>query len=104
MVQVLLVVLAATLVWVAGYSLGRARGLDEAAARDRFDTPRRPSAVQVGALLVLAAVAGAGAWALQGPEGVRMPVPARLDELAGRAEDVAIGRATEHAPRDGAQP
>lgn len=46
------------------------------------------------ALGVLALCAWIGAWLLADGRGVRIPTPARLEELATRAEDAAIQRAT----------
>lgn len=61
-------------------------------------------AVQGAALLVLTSCAGAGAYALQGPGGsVRLPTPARLEELAGRAEAVAIGKVESEATAPGSE-
>jgi hypothetical protein len=70
MVQVLLVLVAGGLLVFGGYALGKSAGYEDA---------------QKGAL--------GAAVALQGPAGPRMPTPGRLEELAGRAEDEAIGRA-----------
>ncbi len=44
-------------------------------------------------LLAIAAALGAGAWLLADGRDVRIPTPARLEELAGRAERVAIDKA-----------
>jgi hypothetical protein len=41
----------------------------------------------------------AGAFLLQGSDGVRVPTPARLDELTGRAEQSAVQRAEQMAER-----
>ncbi|HWC13625.1 MAG TPA: hypothetical protein VG929_03425 [Actinomycetota bacterium] len=43
--------------------------------------------------LVVATVALAAAWSLSDGPSVRVPTPARLDELAGRAESVALEKA-----------
>ncbi len=46
-------------------------------------------------------IAIGGALLLQDPRGgVRLPTPARLDELAGRAEAAAVERAERHASDD----
>jgi hypothetical protein len=52
---------------------------------------------QVAVLLVLAAIGLGAAWSLSEGRDVRIPSPARLDELAGRAERVAIERAEDQA-------
>ncbi|MEA2452215.1 MAG: hypothetical protein QOG04_925 [Actinomycetota bacterium] len=46
-------------------------------------------------LLVLGAVMGVAAYSLSDGPSVRIPTPARLDELAGRAEQVAIEKAAD---------
>lgn len=61
---------------------------------------RAGSVAQPVVLGVLALVAWAAAWLLADGRGVRIPTPARLDELAGRAEQVAIARAEEAATED----
>jgi hypothetical protein len=53
--------------------------------------------MQVAALAVLGTAALVTALALQGSGGIRVPTPARLDELAGRAESVAVERARKAA-------
>jgi hypothetical protein len=91
--QVLLVVVAAGLLMLAGYSWGRATGFDAGKRADEVGGPKEPG---IGATIVLGAfglVALAGAFVLGGPEGVRIPRPARLEELAGRAEAVAVEKA-----------
>lgn len=50
------------------------------------------STSQAVVLLVLGAVCAGGAFLLSDGPSVRIPTPARLDELAGRAEQVAIGK------------
>ena len=91
--QGILVLLAAALLAFAGYGLGRVHGFDAGRRADALETPRRPSAAQVVVLAGLGLGALAGALALQGPSGPRVPTPARLDELSGRAEASAIARA-----------
>ena len=91
-VQLLLVLISAGLIMFAGYSLGRVHGY-EAAIEDPLDRPRRPSFVQPLVLLTLGGLSLVAAAVLQEGSGVRLPVPARLDELAGRAEEAAIERA-----------
>jgi hypothetical protein len=98
LMQALLVLIAAGLLIFAGYSWGRASGFD-AGRRDDVDAPRRPSALQPVVLAVLGAGALVVALGLGSPDGIRIPTPARLDELAGRAESTAVQRA-ERAARD----
>jgi hypothetical protein len=95
LVQLLLVAIAAGLFVFAGYSLGRVAGYDDGRRADRLDAPRRPSAVQTVVLLALggAAIGAAAALGTGGP--LRLPTPARLEELVGRAEATAIRRAEE---------
>ena len=99
-VQVLLVIVACGLIVFAGYSWGRASGFDEARKADALDAPREPSRVQTLVLALLGAGAIAAAFALQDGSGVRLPTPARLEELAGRAENTAIRRAAGDASAD----
>jgi hypothetical protein len=96
--QALLVLMATGLLLFAGYSWGRASGF-EAGRRDAIDAPRRPSVLQPVVLAVLGLGALAAAMTLRGREGIRIPTPARLDELAGRAESAADRRG-ERAARD----
>lgn len=100
LVQGLLVLIAAGLFMFAGYALGKSAGYDEGRRADEIGAPAEPSfaGVVVPALLGLGALGGA--LYLQGQGGIRMPSPARLDELAGRAEQVAINRAEEAATSD----
>ncbi len=76
LVQILLLAIAAGLVWFAF-------------AGD--DTQASKTIVS----LVIAVVCLAGAWSLSDGPSVRVPMPARLDELAGRAESVALEKAAE---------
>lgn len=46
-------------------------------------------------LVVIGVLSGGAAYLLADGPSVRVPTPARLDELAGRAESVAIERATD---------
>jgi hypothetical protein len=99
--QGLLVVVAAGLLMLAGYSWGRASGFDAGKRADEVGGPREPG---IGATVVLAALglgALAGAFILGGPEGVRIPSPARLEELAGRAEATAVDKAERAAQESG---
>lgn len=54
---------------------------------------RSPS--QAVTLLFIGAVAGGAAYLLSDGSSVRIPTPARLDELAGRAEQVALDKAAD---------
>jgi len=93
----LLVVTAFALIAFAGYSYGRADGYGAGRRAGEIDAPREPSQVQTVVLAVLAAVSFGAATLLQENATVRIPTPSRLDELAGRAEQVAIDRAEEVA-------
>lgn len=96
-IQGLAIVLGAVALLFAGYSWGRASGIDAARASGDLGSPRRPGPAQV---LVLSAIGLLGlgtAVVLQGSSGPVMPTPARLDELAGRAEQAATVRAEEAA-------
>ena len=76
--QLVLVLVSGGLMMFAGYSLALDRGI-----------------AQVVVLTILGGVAiGAAALLSDGPS-VRIPTPARLDELAGRAEAVAIEKAAD---------
>ena len=96
-VQLLLIVTAFGLMAFAGYSYGKAAGYDLGARAGEIDAPREPSPVQAIVLVVLGVVAFGAATMLQGDSTVRVPTPSRLDELAGRAEQVAIDKAEEVA-------
>ena len=96
-VQVLLVLIAAGLVAFAGYSYGRSDGYEAGQRAGEIDAPREPSGTQTVVLVVLGAAAFGAALLLQDTSTVRVPTPAKLDELAGRAEKVAIERAEEVA-------
>ena len=91
-VQLLLVLIATGLLTFAGYSAGQRSGFDAGRRARAIDSPRPPSVVQIGVLTLLGMGAILGALLLAG-EGVRMPVPARLEELSRRAEDDAVRRA-----------
>jgi hypothetical protein len=103
-VQVLMALLAVGLFTFAGYNAGRASGFEDGRRAEAIDAPARPSASQTVALVVLGTTLLGAAFALQARGGLRMPTPARLDELAGRAEATAIGRAqsaaAERPPED----
>ena len=99
-VQVLLVLLAAGLLLFAGYSLGRVDGYADRGRATDLDAPRPPSIAQTFVLAVLGVGALAGALLIQGG-GLRLPTPARLEELSGRAEGAAVERAEKLAERSG---
>ena len=96
-VQGILVVIAVALLLFAGYSLGQRATLD--GSEETFDSARRPPLTQTIVLVILGGGAFVGALLLQTGGGVRLPTPARLDELAGRAERVALERAEKAATR-----
>lgn len=96
-VQILLVLTAAGLLLFAGYALGRSSGYDAGLRDGEIDAPGRPSSAQTIVLSLLGLSALGGALLLQGDGTVRIPTPARLDELAGRAEQQAIERAEQVA-------
>ncbi len=96
-VQVLLVVAAAVLLVFAGYSFGRVAGYEASQRAGEIDAPREPSLVQPAVLVALGALAFGAAVLLQERSSVRVPTPARLDELTARAEQAAIDRAEEVA-------
>lgn len=96
-IQLLLVLFAVGLFVFAGYSFGRAAGYDDGRRAEQIDAPSQPSLVQAIVLVVLGGVALGGASLLGAGGAVRIPTPARLDDLAGRAESVALQRAEEAA-------
>lgn len=96
-VQILLVLTAAGLLLFAGYAWGSSSGYEAGTRAGEIDAPGRPSAVQTIVLSVLGLGALGGALLLQGDGTVKIPTPARLDELAGRAERQAIERAEQVA-------
>jgi TRAP-type C4-dicarboxylate transport system permease small subunit len=91
-VQALLLVFATGLLLFAGYTWGRASGYEDGRRAGDIDAPSRPSSAQTGVLAVVGGVALVAALMLQG-DGVRVPTPARLEELTGRAEAAAVERA-----------
>ncbi|MQB00430.1 MAG: hypothetical protein GEU78_09090 [Actinobacteria bacterium] len=97
LVQVLMALLAVGLLTFAGYTAGRATGFEEGRRAAAIDAPAEPSTVQTVSLVVLGALLLGAAFALQAQGGLRMPTPARLDELATRAEATAIDRAARAA-------
>ena len=98
-IQILLVLAAAGLIAFAGYSYGRVDGYEAGKRVSDLDPPRPPSIVQPIVLVILGGLALTGAALLQDGNTVRMPTPARLEDLAGRAEQSAIERAEELAGR-----
>ena len=76
-VQILLVVIALGLITFGAFSFA-----------ERTST-------QAIVLLVIGALAGGAAYLLSDGPSVRVPTPARLDELAGRAERVALEKAAD---------
>ena len=96
-VQALLVLTAAALLAFAGYSWGRVNGFDSGRRADALEAPRRPSPVQTGVLGILGAGALGAAVAIGGRGAVRVPSPARIEELTGRAEAAAVKRAEQGA-------
>ena len=100
-VQALLVLCAAGLLLFAGYSWGLSSGYERGIGASDIDPPARSNTAQTVVLGVLALAALTAALALQG-SGVRIPVPARLDDLTARAEKAAVERAERAATgRDG---
>lgn len=96
-VQGLLVVLGAGLLFFAAYQWARSNDFDEPRADRAAGGPIAPTTGEVAALALLGIVGLGAAWLLQGPGGVRIPTPARLEELAGRAEAAAVERAEQSA-------
>lgn len=100
-VQGLLVVIAAGLLAFAALEWIRMRDFDAANPADAAGGPTKPPVSEVVVLTLLAIASAGAARALQGDGGVRIPTPARLEELAGRAEAVAVERAeaaAQHPP------
>lgn len=93
-VQAMLVLIAAGLLVYAGYSMGRASGIEAGRSKQGLAPARSPSTAQTVVLGALGVAAFAGALLLQG-SGVRVPTPARLDELTGRAHAAFESRADE---------
>ncbi len=96
-VQVLLVLVAAGLLVFAGYSFGLTTGFEQGRSAGELGAPESPSWDQTLVVGALGIGALGAAFLLQGPRGVRIPAPSRLDELAGRAEATAVGRVQEAA-------
>jgi hypothetical protein len=96
-IQLLLVLFAVGLFVFAGYSFGRQAGYADGRQAEQIDAPPEPSRIQAVVLVILGGVALGGASLLSAGGAVRIPTPARLDDLAGRAESVALQRAEEAA-------
>ena len=103
-VQLLLLLFAIGLFVFAGYSLGRATGYDDGLRAGEIDAPREPSTIQSVVLVTIGAIALGGAFLLGSGDTVRIPTPALLDELAGRAESVALQKAEEAAAERPSEP
>lgn len=95
--QILLALIAAGLFVFAGYSIGRSAGYEDLREGGELAAPKAPGAVQIIVLAGLGALAAGSAFALGGRHEVRIPTPARLEELAGRAEAIAVEKAEEIA-------
>ncbi len=93
--QLLFVLIAAGLVAYAIASLGSPETEPLGGSHD-------PGVMQPVVLMILATGSLAAAAALGGRAGVKIPTPARLEELVGRAEQAAVQRAEQIAaePRD----
>lgn len=89
LMQILLIGLAVAFLVFAGYSWGRG----SASGGGPTSGAREPGPGQVIVLIIFGVVSISAAVGLQARGGLRMPVPARLDELAGRAESAAIAEA-----------
>lgn len=96
-VQAIFILFAVGLFVFAGYSFGRATGYEAATRAGEIDAPAEPSLAQGVVLVVLGGIALIGGMLLNAGGAVRIPTPARLDDLAGRAEAVALERAEEAA-------
>ncbi len=91
--QGLLIAMAAALLLLAGYSWGRAAGYDQGLAAGDIDAPSAPSTTQTVVLITLGTGSLAGAFLLQRDGVAVVPTPAKLDTLAGRAEQAMIEKA-----------
>ena len=92
--------LAVGLLLFAGYSQGVASGYELGRKAGDIGAPLPPKLTQTLVLAILGAGALGAAVSLQGTGGVRIPTPARLEELAGRAEAAAVARAGKPAGED----
>ena len=103
-VQILLIGFAIGFFVFAGYSFGRAAGYEAGTRAGEIDAPAEPSAIQGIVLVALGGIALIGGKLLDAGGAVRIPTPARLDDLAGRAESVAVAKAEEAAREDARAP
>lgn len=94
-IQVLLLLFGVGLLAFAAVALVDTIGFEPVRA---IDAPREPSLVQPVVLTVVGAIF-LGGGLLLGGRTVRVPTPARLEELVGRAESVALEKA-EQASRE----
>lgn len=101
--QGLLIAIAAGLLMFAGYSWGRSTGFDQGRAAGTIDAPTEPGVTQTVVLVVLGAGALAGAFLLQRDGVVVVPTPAKLDALAGRAEQAMVEK-TEQIVGESSEP
>lgn len=102
-VQGLLILFALGLLTFAAYSFGQVVTFDAGRDAAAIDAPREPSIVQPLVLVVVGAIFLIGG-VLLGGRTVRVPTPARLEELVGRAESVALERAEQAATGSDTQP
>lgn len=96
-IQTLFILFAVGLFVFAGYSFGRSAGYTDGIRAGEIDAPSKPSSVQAVVLVVLGGVCLVSGMLLSAGGTVRIPSPARLEEMAGRAEAVALARAEEAA-------
>lgn len=99
LVQALLILIAAALLMFAGYSMGRADGIEDVRERSELEPPRRPPAAQVVVLAILGLGGALAALGLQTEGGVRLLTPQRLRELEA-GEDPRPLDESEAAERD----
>jgi hypothetical protein len=95
--QGLLIAIAVGLLMFAGYSWGRSTGFDQGRATGTIDAPAEPGMAQTVVLAVLGVGALAGAFLLQRDGVVVVPTTAKLDALAGRAEQAMVEKAEQIA-------
>ncbi len=100
--QILLVLMASGLLIFAGYSWGVIDGLESRGRIGDLGGPTKPSALQPVVLTVLGLGAFAGALLLQAAGGIRLPTPARLDNVAGPGEPGAHEAGSEEPARPAA--
>ncbi|MEA2433317.1 MAG: hypothetical protein QOG54_774 [Actinomycetota bacterium] len=94
LMQIIFVLFALGLLAFAVYSFTQVGGYEGGSG---FDAARAPSWDQPIVLAILGVLSGAAALVLRDGSSVRIPTPARLDELAGRAEATALERAQQIA-------